>query len=133
MDKGTKIIIGVLVGTGVGLGLVILFRKKMPPLTTKSLQNARQLGLDLGTAYPFYDPLSWTENDQHAEDLIASIPASQIPQLEADYKKIFQRDLAADLQEKLDGWNNVSYKFIHSAITPGIDKAVRKIRIKRAS
>lgn len=130
--KGKHIVIGGIVGVGLTLGLIIIFRKPLPKIGTTSLMNARQIGLDLGTAYPFYDPLSWTENDSAVEELILSIPQSNIPQLETDYRKLFNRELAADLQEKLDGWNNVKDKFIPlvpiKGITPGINKAATRLK-----
>lgn len=93
---------------------VYLLTRPVRKLSTDSLKNANQIGLDLGTAYPFFDPRSWTENDQAVEDLLQSLPASAMPQLQTDYRNLFKRDLIADLQKNLSGWDNISHKFSKS-------------------
>jgi hypothetical protein len=72
---------------------------------------ARQLGIELGTAYPSYDPRHWTENDETAEKLVLKVPKPLIPQLVKQYASIYKRNLKDDLIKLLDGWNNVSYLF----------------------
>lgn len=72
---------------------------------------ARQIGLQLGTAYSKLNPMSWTENDTEAEKLVLKVPKPLIPQLIKEYASIYKRDLKADLIKYLDGWSNVQYLF----------------------
>lgn len=74
---------------------------------------AKQIGLELGTAYPWYDPRSATENDDAARILVLKVPKPYIPQLVSEYKKQYPgRNLETDLRKLLDGWETVSYLFV---------------------
>ena len=73
---------------------------------------ARQLGLDLGFAYPSWDPRSWTENDDTALSLLKTIPKSLMPQVALQYFKIYNRNLQADCQKVLDGYSQIAPLFL---------------------
>lgn len=75
---------------------------------------AKQLGLELGTAYPWYDPRHATENDEKAKILVLKVPKPYIPKLIDEYGKVPEtkgRNLQSDLQKLLDDWSEVSYLF----------------------
>lgn len=72
---------------------------------------ARQIGIELGTAYNSLDPRHWTENDDNAEKLVLKVPKTLIPQLVKEYASIYKRSLKDDLIKLLDGWKNVEYLF----------------------
>lgn len=108
--------------------LIYFWLNKKPKIDTHSLQNANQIGIDLGVEYSGFNPQSWTENDDAVKELILSIPEQDIDQLIKDYKKIFSRDLVNDLQTKLDDWEEVKYKFTESKLKNPIKKASAKIK-----
>jgi hypothetical protein len=74
-------------------------------------QIAQQLGLELGTAYPVWDPRSWTENDTTAKELVLKVPKPLIPSLITAYYTLYKRNLQQDLQKLLDDYAQVSYLF----------------------
>jgi hypothetical protein len=76
-----------------------------------TIEIAQAIGQALGTAYNSLDPRHWTENDDVAEKAVLKVPKTMIPQLISDYAKLYKRDLRADLQSLLDGWDNVKYLF----------------------
>jgi hypothetical protein len=76
------------------------------------IESARQIGLDLGTAYPAYDPRSWTENDNEVRDEVLKYPKTLIPRLKTEYAKLYSRDLQADLQKLLGSWAKVKHLFL---------------------
>ncbi len=74
---------------------------------------ARQLGIDLGTAFPSYDPRSWTENDDDAVKTVLKVPKTKMPEFKKVYATLYKRDAQADLQKLLDSesWSEVKYLF----------------------
>lgn len=72
---------------------------------------AKQIGFDLGTAFPSYDPRRWTENDDAVRILVLKVPKPVIPQLIDSYRKQYNRNLQDDLQKMLDNYDTVSYLF----------------------
>lgn len=84
-----------------------------PQGTTLNLvETARQLGIDLGTAYASYDPRSWSENDNAALATIKSVPKNLIPQLMLEYLKLYNRNLQEDAQKYLDDYDEIRDKFL---------------------
>jgi len=83
----------------------------IPSLGINTYTIAKQIGLDLGTAYPVYDPRSWTENDEAVLRAVLKVPKTLISKLVSDYKSIYKRSLPNDLQSKLDDWKEVEYLF----------------------
>lgn len=128
MDKTTKryLILG---GVGIlGVGGFVTYKKirsaQQKAAAAKALKKgnvatlginipeiAKQIGIELGTAYPKYDPRSWTENDHAAQILVTKVPKPYIPVLISSYDKLYKRSLPDDLQKMLDNWNDVSYLF----------------------
>jgi hypothetical protein len=76
------------------------------------IESARQIGFDLGTAYPSWDPRSWTENDSAAREEVLKFSKAQIPRLKNEYAKLYSRDLQADLQKLLADWAKVKHLFL---------------------
>jgi hypothetical protein len=73
---------------------------------------AKQIGIDLGTAYPPYDPRSWSENDLAVSLLVRKVPKTHIPVLSREYSRFYPgRILQDDLQKLLDDYNEISYLF----------------------
>ncbi len=77
------------------------------------IELVQQLGNDLGTAYPWYDPRHATENDDQAVKDILKVPKPMIPQFKKLYADKYKSDVQQDLQRLLptDGWNEVKYLF----------------------
>ena len=73
---------------------------------------ANQIGIDLGYAYPIYDPRHWTENDTAVKESVLKVPKPLIPTLTKAYYTKYKRNLIDDLQSKLDDWNDVKYLFV---------------------
>ena len=76
------------------------------------VQVAQQLGIDLGTAYPWYDPRHATENDALVLKTMLKFPKELIPALRTEYAKLYNRNLQLDLQNLLDDYDQVSYLFM---------------------
>lgn len=128
MDKQTKqylMIGGGLLGAGLGIYFGNKFLKKVKlkkdlknyskatlPSGINYIESARQIGMDLGVAYPPYDPRSWTENDNAARDEVLKFSKAQIPRLKNEYAKLYSRDLQADLQKLLGDWSKVKNLFL---------------------
>lgn len=85
----------------------------IPSLGINTYSIAKQIGLDLGVAYPKYDPRRWTENDNEVMISVLKVPKTLINKLVTDYASIYKRNLKADLQELLDKdlYARVSYLF----------------------
>ena len=75
------------------------YSKASLPSGVNYIESARQIGMDLGIAYPSWDPRSWTENDGAVRDEIMKFTKAQIPRLKQEYAKLYSRDLQADLQK----------------------------------
>lgn len=77
------------------------------------VETARQLGLDLGTAYGSWDPRSWSENDDAIEATLKKIPKNLFAQIALEYFKLYNRDLRADVQKNLDtdNYKRIQYLF----------------------
>lgn len=69
--------------------------------TINVIEVARQLGMDLGTAYNFYDPRHWTENDSAVRDTLLQIPHSLMTQVSIEYAKLYKSNLQQDVQRLL--------------------------------
>jgi hypothetical protein len=129
MDKKTKqyLILG-----GVGIGGIagfVLFKKFRDKEKNKAAvkaiakgnttqlginvpEIAKQIGIDMGYAYPAWDVRRWTENDTAVQILVTKVPKPLIPTLIKEYARFYPgRNLQSDLQEKLDAYNEVSYLF----------------------
>lgn len=75
---------------------------------------AKQIGIDLGTAFSGWNVRSWTENDDKVRLSVLKVPKPMIPTLIAEYAKVPEtkgRNLITDLQKNLDSWDDVSYLF----------------------
>lgn len=72
---------------------------------------AKQIGIDLGYAYPAWDPRRWSENDNAVKTSVLKVPKPLIKTLASEYYKIYKRNLQQDLQEKLDDYKDVEYLF----------------------
>jgi hypothetical protein len=72
---------------------------------------AAQIGIDLGYAYPVYDPRHWTENDEAVKTEVLKVPKPLIPTLIKEYYNRYKRNLQADLQSVLDDYSQISYLF----------------------
>lgn len=126
MNTKTKLIIGGAVLGLAGLAFVVIRKKVKAKAAAKAIVKggnkqlginipdiAKQIGLDLGTAYPWYDPRSATENDDAVRILVLKVPRPYIPQLKTEYKRFYPgRDLESDLRKNLDGWEDVKYLFV---------------------
>jgi len=55
-----------------------------------------------------------TEDETRAVNAVKSVPAAYIPQLEATYLQLYNKDLRADLLKYLGSneWNSISYLFV---------------------
>jgi hypothetical protein len=75
---------------------------------------AKQLGIELGTAFPKYNPKSWTENDTAAKILVLKVPKPYIKELIKSYKVQYPgaEPLETTLRKKLDDWEEVKYLFV---------------------
>jgi hypothetical protein len=74
---------------------------------------ARQIGIDLGYAYDWYDPRRATENDDAVLAVLQKFPPDLIPMLRQQYSDLYDgRDLQADLQKVLDEYVKIKYLFI---------------------
>ena len=80
--------------------------------TINIIEVARQLGIDLGYAYAWYDPRRATENDDAAKKLLLSVPKPLIPFVVAEYGKLYNRNLQTDLQTVLDDYASVRHLFV---------------------
>jgi hypothetical protein len=76
------------------------------------IEVARQLGMDMGTAYSWYDPRSATENDDDVKALLLTVPKPLIPFVRSEYAKLYNRNLQADLQKHLDDYDEIRYLFV---------------------
>ena len=131
MDKKTENLL-IKGGIGLGVGIVGLFafnkirNRQREKAAAKAIVTggskelginvpdiAKQIGLDLGTAYPSYDPRSWTENDEAVKLLVLKVPKPYIPQLKKYYTQFYPgRDLESDLRKMLDDYDEVKYLFV---------------------
>lgn len=82
-----------------------------PSGTINIVETARQLGMDLGFAYPSWDPRSWTENDDAALATLKKVPKTLMPKVALEYFKQFNRNLQQDCQKVLDGYSQIAYLF----------------------
>ena len=59
------------------------------------------------------DPFGWTEDETRAVDVVKTVPAALIPQLEQTYAQLYSKDLRADLISALDSdeYDKISYLF----------------------
>lgn len=73
-----------------------------PVATIEPYSVADQLAIDLGTAFPSYDPRSWTENDQEVYETLLQLNASTFPAVEVAYNKKYGRNLRMDVKKNLD-------------------------------
>lgn len=124
LTKNEKILAGV--GTGALLiGGILLYRsirnkgakadRNFDKSTVGSfniVEVARQIGMDLGTAYGIYDPRRWTENDAAVKKILLQFPVSLIPFLKIEYSRLYKRSLQEDLQKLLDDYPSVRHLFI---------------------
>ena len=125
-----KIGAAVLAGTGLAITGLILYKKNAAKIKAKKedkaysgatvgtinvIETARQLGLDLGVEYSWYNPQSWTENDGAVLKTIKEFPQSLIGRLRTEYNKIYpKRTLQKDLQTLLPDsyWQQIRTKFL---------------------
>lgn len=129
MNTKTKIYIGLAVGATALIGGTIAYVKikkkvnlnkdikstntgNIPALGINTYTIAKQIGLDLGIAYPSYDPRSWTENDEEVVKSVLKVPKTLIKKLTTDYASIYKRNLQADLQKLVGNYNEIAYLFI---------------------
>ncbi len=65
---------------------------------------ALQLAQNLGTAYPWYDPRSWTENDQKVYELLQDLNAKDFQVISSLYFEVYAKgqNLSEDLAKTLD-------------------------------
>jgi hypothetical protein len=80
--------------------------------TLNVIETARQLGIDLGFAYPSWDPRAWSENDTAAFNLIKKVPKTLMPKVAIEYFKLYKRNLQEDCQKVLDDYSKISYLFL---------------------
>lgn len=128
MNTKTKIYIGLAVGATALIGGTIAYVKikkkvnlnkdikstntgNIPALGINTYTIAKQIGLDLGIAYPSYDPRSWTENDEEVVKSVLKVPKTLIKKLTTDYASIYKRNLQADLQKLVGNYNEIAYLF----------------------
>lgn len=120
-------VIGAVVATGIIGGGIMIYKARKKAQLNKDIKAtqagnntklgintytlAKQIGLDLGTAYPSYDPRSWSENDEAVLRNVLKVPKTLIPKLITDYASIYKRNLQGDLQKLLDDYNEVAYLF----------------------
>jgi len=122
--KNEKILAGVGAG-GLLIGGFLLYRKarnkgaktdrnfdKSTVGSYNIIEVARQIGMDLGTAYGIYDPRRWTENDEAVKKILLELPISLIPFLKLEYSRLYKRSLQEDLQKLLDDYPSVRHLFI---------------------
>jgi len=69
--------------------------------TINVIETAQQLGMDLGTAYGWWSPQNWTENDTAVRDTLLKFPKELMPQLMSEYNKKYSRNLQVDCQKLL--------------------------------
>jgi hypothetical protein len=73
---------------------------------------AKQLGIEMGFAFPWYDPRHATENDLAARILITKVPKPQIPLLIKEYARFYPgRSVSDDLRKTNDAWDDFKYLF----------------------
>ena len=65
---------------------------------TKVEADGASMGHHLGTAYGWYDPRSWTEDERSAIALVREYDSRTFPLLEASYRIQISRTLRTDLQ-----------------------------------
>jgi len=74
---------------------------------------AKQLGIDMGYAYPAYDPRRWTENDLAVRILVMKVPKPYIPSLIKEYERFYPgRNLETDLRTTNDAYEDFKYLFV---------------------
>jgi len=81
-----------------------------------ALDIARKIGMDLGVAYDWYDPRSYSENDDAVLKTVMSIPKNPndfMPKVSLAYRDLYERSLATDLQHLLpeDYWEQIKHRF----------------------
>lgn len=77
------------------------------------VEIARQLGMDLGTAYPSWNPLHWTENDNAVIKLLLTVPKNLMGVVSQNYNKLYKENLQADCQRLLDSdYSKVRHLFV---------------------
>ncbi len=129
IDKGTANLIkwglGILVVGGTGYYIYTKVKKKSDiNKTVKDIEKnptkqlainipsiASQIGVDMGYAFPIWDPRRATENDTEVMINVLKVPKPLIGVLISEYYKKYGRNLRDDLESKLDQWDKVSYLF----------------------
>ncbi len=129
MDNKTKTYIGVGVGLATSIGGYAVYRKVSKDVKQKAAAKAiakggnkqlginvsdiaKQLGIEMGFAFPWYDPRRATENDLAARILITKVPKPQIPFLIKEYSRHYPgRSVADDLRKTNDAWDDFKYLF----------------------
>jgi hypothetical protein len=74
---------------------------------------AQQIAEALGTNSSWFNPSSWTEDEDKVTELILKVPQAQMRALAGEYDKLYKRSLPDDLLKYLDSDN---YKKISSKI-----------------
>lgn len=84
---------GVLINNGV-----------LPTKRQNLIQIASQLAHHLGTAYSFYDPRHWTENDKEVYELLKNISQADFDIVRKLYFEVYAKgnSLSTDLSKMLD-------------------------------
>jgi len=76
--------------------------------------NLANVAGEVNDAFYNNDWFGWSENETRAVNAVKTVPAAYIPQLEATYLQLYNKDLRADLLKYLgsDEWNSISYLFV---------------------
>lgn len=125
-----EVLIGAGVITGVAVLAFVASKKSQKGNITKAIKNyskgtvdapvgtinlneiSQEIGLALGTAYPWYDPRHVTEDEDRAVIAVLRVPKPLIPELAKIYLNMYQRNLQYDLKEYLDDkWSKVENMF----------------------
>jgi hypothetical protein len=123
LTTNEKLIGGSIAGVGIiGLGYFAIKRLRKKSIinrfpgstygTVNVIETAQELGMNLGTAYSFYDPRHWFEDDGDVNEILLKFPKALIPQLTTEYYKLYKRNLQSDLQSMLDNYNEIRYLFV---------------------
>lgn len=101
-------------------GYDVMSGKKLPKggATVENKINlvevAMSVATDLGTAFPAWDPRSYTENDDAVERALLKVPKPLFPELVKIYYQKYKRDLVNDLMRNLDRDNLDRVKYLFS-------------------
>jgi transposase-like protein len=129
MDKKIKTYIYIALGLATAAGGYAGYRKISKDVKQKAASKAlttggnkalginiadiaKQLGIEMGFAYPWYDPRRATENDLATRILVMKVPKPYIPQLSKEYARFYPgRNLSDDLRTTNDAWDDFKYLF----------------------